>query len=200
MSYKANAPKISEKSGNVIVEGRLLWNHLFEPRKRRDDAGEPKYEASIAIPASASMAALQEKMLEVATEAFPKLFKDSKGKWPASVKTPLKKTSEATQLGDIEDEFTFYVQLRSNAKNKPGVVLQNPKTPGTEDNFYPGCWVRASFDVFTYDREAKGISFGLKNVQLLADDEELSIGGASRVSPESEFEAVEGGDSNSLFD
>lgn len=62
-----------------------------------------------------------------------------------------------------------------------------------------------TIDAFGYEAEGnKGVSFGLKNIQLLDNDDELSIGGG-RVSAESEFEAVEGaGDdsksSDSLFE
>ena len=52
--------------------------------------------------------------------------------------------------------------------------------------------MRGSIQAFAYETDGnKGVTFGLVNVQLLDNDEELVIGGA-RVSAETEFENTEG--------
>lgn len=185
----SNAATIHPKTGNIVTpKGRLLWNSLFQPRKGKNGA-TGKYEFNIAIPAGADLKVLQDEVLSVGKEKFPKAFKDAGGKWPSSVKNPFKKTAENDKLAEIADDFPIFFAARS--KDRPGVVGANGKAEGVEpEHVYPGRYVKASIQVFGYETDGnKGVTFGLVNVQLLDDADELVIGGG-RVSAESEFEGV----------
>ncbi len=78
---------------------------------------------------------------------------------------------------------------------KPQVIL-DPK------ELYSGCFARASVTTFTWESKGeKGVSFGLQNIQKLADGEPFS----GRGNPEEDFdpivpEEIEVADSNDLFE
>lgn len=188
------------KTGRYVVTGRLLWNSLFQPRKGKNGK-EGKFECNVAIPAGVSLKVLQEAALEAGKEKFPKAFKDAGGKWPSSIKSPFKKSSENDKLADLAEAFPNFIAARS--KDRPGVVGANGKAEGVEpSHVYAGRWAKMSIDCYGYDVDGnKGVSFGLGNVQLLQDDEELVIGGG-RVSAESEFEGVgdTGSDAGDMFE
>ena len=197
----SNAATIHPKTGNLVTpKGRLLWNALFQPRKNKN--GTPgKFEFNIAIPKDADVKVLQQAALEAGKEKFPKLFKDAAGKWPSSVKSPFKKSADNDKLAEIADEYPMFFAAR--AKDRPGVVGPNGRAEGVEpEHVYAGRFVKASVQAYGYDVDGnKGVSFGLVNVQLLEDGEELVIGGG-RVSAESEFEGVgeaAGSDAGGMF-
>lgn len=185
----SNAATIHPKTGNLVTpKGRLLWNSLFSPRKNRN--GTPgKFEFNIAFPKGADIKVLQDAVLEAGKEKFPKAFKDAAGKWPSSVKNPFKKTADNDKLAEIADEYPTFIAARS--KDRPGVVGPNGRAEGVEpEQVYPGRFVKASIQAFGYETDGnKGVTFGLVNVQLLDEGDELVIGGG-RVSAESEFEGV----------
>lgn len=203
-----NKAFIHPKTGNIVLpKGKILWSSLFTPRKTRNSTGDPKHEYNHLIPKGADIKVLQEEALRVGKEKFGKAFSDAKGKWPSGIKSPFKRTESNDKLvAGLEDanlkveDFPFFVAARS--KDKPGVVGPNGKSEGVDaDQVYPGRWARATVQAFAYDSNGnKGVSFGLINVQLLDNDDELVIGGG-RVNPESEFEPAEGaGDDSSSSD
>lgn len=193
-----NKAYIHPKTGNLVTpKGRVLWNSLFQPRKAKNGK-EGKYEFNILVPKSADISAMKEAALDAGKDKFPKAFKDANGKWPSSIRNPFKKTSENDKLvGALEEaglkveDWPFFFAARS--KDKPGVVGPNGKADGIEpEQVYAGRHAKATVQAFGYDADGnKGVSFGLINVQLLDNDDELVIGGG-RVSAESEFDAVEG--------
>jgi hypothetical protein len=197
-----NAATIHPKTGNLVTpKGRLLWNSLFQARKAKNGA-VGKFEFNIALRKGADLKVLQDAVLEAGREKFPKLFKDAGGKWPSSVKSPFKKSADNDKLAEIADEFPTFFAARS--KDRPGVVGPNGRAEGVEpEHVYAGRWVKASLQAFAYETDGnKGVTFGLVNVQLLEDGDELVIGGG-KVSAESEFEgateATGGGSADAMF-
>jgi hypothetical protein len=200
----SNKAFIHTKTGNIVTpKGRLLWNALFAPRKAKASGSGGKYEFNMLVPKDADIAVMKSEALEAGKEKFPKLFKDAAGKWPSSVRSPFKKTADNDKLAEFADDFPMFFAAR--AKDRPGVVGADGKAEGIEpENVYPGRWVKATIQAFAYETDGnKGVTFGLVNVQLLDDDEELVIGGG-RVSAESEFEdatsAASGGASDTMFE
>ena len=87
---------------------------------------------------------------------------------------------------------SVYINVRS--KQPPGIVSRfagedgRPLRITDPSEVYSGCQVRASLNVFAYDRAGnRGISLGLNNVQKLADGERLD----GRLKAEDDFEALE---------
>jgi hypothetical protein len=77
-----------------------------------------------------------------------------------------------------------------------------PIGPDRKDEFYAGCFARATIRAFAYDKNGnKGVSFALQNVQKLKNGEPFG----SKRKAEDDFEAVagaavEGGASATDFD
>lgn len=204
-----NAAYVHPKTGNIVTpKGRILWNALFEPRKARNGTAG-KFEFNLLIPKSAGLKVLQEAAIDAGKDKFAKQFKEANGKWPSSIRSPFKKTAENDRLVNALEEaglkvedYPLFFAARAKADSKPGIVGPNGKKDGIEqEHVYPGRWARATLQVYGYDADGnRGVSFGLINVQLLDNDDELVIGGG-RVSAESEFDAVEGaGDESSSAD
>lgn len=194
MTTTENKAYIHPKTGNLVTpKGRVLWNALFTARKAKNGK-DGKFEFNLAIPKGADMKVLFDAALEAGKEKFGKAFKDAAGKWPSNIKSPFKKSDANDKLGDIAVEFpTFFAARKSGKDTPPGVVGPNGRAEGvTPEQVYPGRWARATVQAYAYEFEGnKGVSFGLINVQLLDNDDELVIGG-SAPSAESEFEAAEG--------
>lgn len=189
-----NRAYLNPKSGNLMTpKGRLLWNSLFKPRKAKGTDGKAgKYEFNLLIPKDADITVLKEAALEAGKEKFSRAFKDAgAGKWPSSIKGPFKKTADNDKLAELAVDYPWFIAARS--QDAPQVVGPDGKKESvTEEDVYTGRWCRASVQAFAYETGGnRGVTFGLINVQMLHDDEELVIGG-SRVSAESEFEDTEG--------
>lgn len=202
-----NKAYIHPKTGNLVTpKGLTLWFDLHQ-RGKAKNGKEGKFQYNIAIPKAADITAMKEAALEAGKEKFGKLFSAAGGKWPSGVKSPFKKSADNDKLVNglegaglkVED---FPIMVGARSKDAPGVVGPDGKPVVDETSVYHGRWSRATLQAFAYDTDGnKGVTFGLVNVQLLDEGEELVIGGG-RVSAESEFEAVEGvsGDDNKSSD
>lgn len=78
--------------------------------------------------------------------------------------------------------FLSHVSTRRAPK-----IVDRARQPITDmDKVYSGVWAICSLNVYGYNNEGnKGISFGLNNVQIIADDERL--GGGAGGDPEADF-------------
>src|SRR5690606_5697080 len=122
-----NKAYLHPKTGNIVLpKGKILWNSLFQPRRGKNGK-EGKYEYNHLIPKSADIKVLQEEALNAGKDKFAKAFKDANGKWPSSVKSPFKRTSENDKLvagleeaGLKVEDFPYFIAARS--KDRPGVV------------------------------------------------------------------------------
>ena len=77
-----------------------------------------------------------------------------------------------------EKEYAGYgpgvVYVTMSAKNiKPTVVGRDLTTPLTQEEFYAGCFARASVTPFAFNNIGKGIALGLNHLQKLKDGERL---------------------------
>lgn len=206
-----NKAYIHPKTGNIVsAKGRILWCSVFKPRKGRNGK-EGKFEFNLVFPKEANHDIVKEAALDAGKDKHSKAFKEAAGKWPKLIGSPFKRTADndklvaALEAADLKvEDYPVYYGARSS--EKPGVVGPNGKSDGVDaEQVYAGRWAKMTHDTYGYDTDGnKGVSFGLKNVQLLDNDEELALGGG-RVSAETEFDAVEGaGDdsksSDNLFD
>jgi hypothetical protein len=207
-----NKAYIHPRTGNIVsAKGRLIYTRsILQPRKGK--GGKPgKHECNLLFPASANHDVPKEHAMEAGKDKFSKTFREAGGKWPKSIKSPFKRTADneklvaALEAADLKvEDFPVYYTARS--ADKPGVVGPNGKSDGIDsDQIYSGRWAKMTHDAYGYEVDGNsGVSFGLKNIQLLDNDDELAVGGGA-VSAETEFDAVEGaGDDNksadSLFD
>ncbi len=193
-----NKAFIHSKTGNVVLpKGRILWNSVFKPRKPKPGQ-DGKYELTLLFGKDADLTVATEVMTEAGKDAHPKLFREANGKWPSTITRPFKRTKDndklvaALEAADLKVE-DFPVYLGAKTKDRPGIVGPNGKVVEDEEQVYSGRWARMTIDFFggEFEKKLKYVSAGLKNIQLLDNDDELVVGGG-RVSAETEFDAVEG--------
>lgn len=170
----------TKKNPLKVVTGkvRLSYVHLFEPYTSDPEKNEPKYSTVILVPKSdkVTIAALRKAQQE-ALEAGKAKFG---GKIPKDWKDTIHDGDEEADLDD-NPEYAghWYLTVSSNAKYPPGLIdrAKRPILDATE--LYSGCYARVSAVAFAFNTSGnKGVSFGLRNVQFLADGEPL--GGVSR--------------------
>lgn len=160
-----------------VITGKVRFGyvHVFEPAAVSEGSEDKKYSVSIMIPKK-DKATL--KKIEAAIEEAKKQGIETKwgGKAPKVLKTPLRDGDEERDEECYED--TMFLSAKSN--NKPGVVDQDLNEIISRDEFYSGCYGRASITFFPFDvNGSKGIACALNNLQKLEDGERLGGSNAS---------------------
>lgn len=149
-----------------------------------------KYSTTLLIPKSdtatlnkikkAQQAALEKGKATKFGGSIPKLWKNT-----------LRDGDEEMDL-DKNPEYAGHMFMAVSNTQKPGVVDQNlnPILDATE--LYSGAYARVQINAFPFSNSGnKGVSFGLNNVQKLADGEPL---GGTAEKAENVFSAVESAD------
>ena len=162
----------TEKIKIVTNKVRFSYAHVFQPQAAIE-GGTPKYSVSIIIPKSdtETVAKLQ-KAFEDTKQGAAAVFG---GTVPKMVKGGLRD-------GDMEREndpaYANSYFINANSAQKPGVVDADLNPIIDPNEFYSGCYGRASITFYPYNAQgAKGIACGLNNIQKLEEGERL--GGAS---------------------
>lgn len=109
-------------------------------------------------------------------DMFKKLVKDL----PGNFKKPLRDGAEKAHLDGYGEDMVFGT---ASSKQRPGLVDRERQPILAEDEFYPGCWARATVTAYPYDNIGKGVAFGLHNLQKLGDDDNFT----GRVAAEDDF-------------
>jgi len=122
-------------------------------------------------------------------------LKDLKAAAKAAIKekwgdNPPKRLRSPFRDGDDEDEdrgeaYQGKIFIYASGKSKPGVIDRSKNPIESADEFYSGCFARATVNAFAYDTKGnKGVSFGLNNIQMLAKGDHLD----NRVAAEDDFD------------
>ena len=171
-----------------VVTGRvrLSYTSLFEARASRDNPGaEPKFSTTILIPKSDTKTLAAIKAAQEAAIA---------AKWP---KRPAKIASTLHDGDGVKEktgepygpECKGHWVMSVASKVRPNVVDASLQPILDASMVRSGDYARVSINAYCYDTSGnRGVSFGLNNVQKLADGEPLG-GGRSRA--EDDFTAVE---------
>lgn len=165
-----------ENSTKVITgKVRFSYANVFEPTAMQDGQ-TPKYNVSIIISKSdtKTVEAIK-KAIEAAKEAGKSKIADKNGKIPVNLKTPLRDGDEE-RPDDPAYENSYFVN--ANSERKPGIVDRDLNPIMSRDDFYSGCYGRASINFYAFNVNSKGIACGLNNLQKLEDGERLA-GGSS---------------------
>lgn len=144
------------------------------------ETDEPKFSVSLIIPKSDKTTLGK---IKAAIEAAKEAGKTSKfgGKIPANLKLPLRDGDE--ERPDDEAYAGSYF-VNASCLTKPGVVDKDLNPILDQDEFYSGCYGRASVTFYPFNANGnRGIAAGLNHVQKLKDGE--SLGG--RASAEADF-------------
>ena len=156
-----------------VITGKVRFSyaHVFEP-KAIEEGQTPKYSVSILIPKS------DKKTLDKIKKAIEAAKQAGKaklgGKIPPKLKVPLRDGDE--ERPDDENYADCYF-VNANSTNKPGIVDENRQEIIDRDEFYSGCYGKASINFYAFNAAGnKGVAAGLNNLMKLEDGERLGGG------------------------
>lgn len=167
------------ENSTKVVTGlvRFSYANVFEPTSIGDSPIK-KYNVSILIDKSdkKTLDAINAAVNSAIAVGMDKIGKA--GKIAPNIKMPLRD-------GDVEKEddetYAGKMFVNANSTRKPQIVDADLNEIINRDEFYSGCYGRASLVFYAYNADGnKGIACGLNNLQKLEDGERL--GGGSTAS------------------
>lgn len=160
-----------------VVTGkvRFCYVNVFEPTAMAE-GDTPKYNICILIPKTDTKTLEKiKKAIETAKQAGKAILANKNGQIPAdaALKLPLRD-------GDIErpddPAYQGMMFINANSKRKPSVVDRDLAPIMQQEEFYSGCYGRASINFYAFNVQSKGVAAGLNNLQKLEDGEALAGG------------------------
>lgn len=171
---KVNGTKV------ITNEVRFSYANVFVPQAI--EAGQdPKYSVNILISKDddETIEAVQAAIAQATADGLATKWS---GKKPKKFHEPLRDGDE--ERGD-DPVYQGHYFINISSKNKPGVIDRFKNPIESEDEFYSGCYGRASINFFPFNAAGNnGIGAGLNNLQKLRDGERLS----GRASAEDDFD------------
>ena len=119
-----------------------------------------------------------------------------KEQWPDAAKrpklrNPVKDGDVPNSMGNIPNGYAGCWVVSCSSNYAPGLVNQQAKKVLDASMFYPGCYVYAQVNAYSYANSGNvGVSFGLSALQFVRDGEKLA---GAAPNPESAFRPVSGG-------
>jgi hypothetical protein len=167
-----------ENSTKVVTgKVRFCYVNVFEPTAM-NEGDTPKYNICILISKNDTKTLDKiTKAIEAAKQAGKAKLANKNGQLPAdaALKLPLRD-------GDVErpddPAFSNCYFVNANSNRKPSVVDRDLNPIMEKEEFYSGCYGRASINFYAFNVSSKGIAAGLNNLQKLEDGEMLA-GGSS---------------------
>lgn len=160
-----------------VVTGKVRFSYVnvFEPTAM-NEGDTLKYNVCILIPKNDTKTLEKiDKAIKAAIELGKSKLANSQGKIPSNIKLPLRDGDEE-RSDDTAFEGMYF--LNANSSRKPNVVDKDLNPILDKDEFYSGCYGRASINFYAFNVSSKGIACGLNNLQKLSDGERLA-GGSS---------------------
>lgn len=163
-----------ENSTKVVTgKVRFCYVNVFEPTAM-NEGDTPKYNICILIPKSDTATIDKiKKAIEAAKEAGKAKLADKNGRIPANLKLPLRDGDD--ERGD-DPAFEGMYFINANSMRQPSIVDRSLNPIMSRDEFYSGCYGRASINFYAFNVSSKGIAAGLNNLQKLEDGEMLAGG------------------------
>lgn len=179
MADKAKVKKIT--TGKF----RVSFPHVFKPQTT--PSGEQRYSVVMLL-SKEDKESVNKLQAMAKAAAYEKWGKDPVDGKKVKIAWPLR---DGEEKSDQYDGYKGMVFATASSKNKPKVVGKNLDVIVDESEFYPGCYARASINAYAWEwKGKKGVSFGLINLQKLAEGEQFGFSSK----PEDDFEAIEGED------
>lgn len=163
-----------ENSTKVVTgKVRFCYVNVFEPTAM-NEGDTPKYNICILIPKDdAKTLEKINKAIEAAKQAGKAKLADKNGKIPSNLKLPLR---DGDDERDDDPAFKGMYFINANSQRKPSIVDKDLNPIMEKEEFYSGCYGRASINFYAYNVSSKGIAAGLNNLQKLEDGEMLAGG------------------------
>lgn len=167
MSNQVNPTKV------VTGKVRFCYVNVFEPTAM-NEGDTPKYNICVLIPKSDTATIDKiKKAIEAAKEAGKAKLADKNGRIPANLKLPLRDGDEERPDDPAFEDHYF---INANSMRQPSIVDRSLNPIMSRDEFYSGCYGRASINFYAFNVSSKGIAAGLNNLQKLEDGEMLAGG------------------------
>ena len=167
MSNQVNSTKV------ITGKVRFCYVNVFEPTAM-NDGDTPKYNICVLIPKSDTATIDKiKKAIEAAKEAGKAKLADKNGRIPANLKLPLRDGDEERP---DDPAFEGHYFINANSLRQPTIVDRSLSPIMSRDEFYSGCYGRASINFYAFNVSSKGIAAGLNNLQKLEDGEMLAGG------------------------
>lgn len=165
-----------ENSTKVVTgKVRFCYANVFEPTTM-NEGDTPKYNVCILIPKDDTKTIDKIKnAIEAAKQAGKAKLADKNGKIPSNIKIPLR-DGDDERSDDPAFENCYFIN--ANSQRKPSIVDKELNPIMDRDEFYSGCYGRASLNFYAFNVQSKGVAAGLNNLQKLEDGEMLA-GGSS---------------------
>lgn len=165
MSNQVNSTKV------VTGKVRFCYVNVFEPTAM-NEGDTPKYNICVLIPKSDTATIDKiKKAIEAAKEAGKAKLVDKNGRIPANLKLPLRDGDEERPDDPAFEDHYF---INANSMRQPSIVDRSLNPIMSRDEFYSGCYGRASINFYAFNVSSKGIAAGLNNLQKLEDGEMLA--------------------------
>jgi hypothetical protein len=179
----------SQKVSTKVVTGKVRFSfvNVFEPRAF-GDGQTPKYSVMLLIPKS-DVGTIERCKRAIDAAAQKGLSTKFGGKLPPILKTTLKDADKDMDQDGVvfKDKWDYtagHYIINVSSKNAPQIVDAECNPIINPNEFYSGCYGRASINFYAYNNNGnKGISAGLNNLQKLEDGESLG----SFSTPEEDF-------------
>lgn len=174
------ATKVQDPRQFVTPEVRLSFPSLFTKKETFRASGKFAYSTTLLIPPTA-VQAFRAAMVAAVTAKW------GAGVKVAGLKNPLRLCEEKEFAG--YEPGWFFCSTKSEAQPP---VVDRARLPVTDPaKVYAGLWVKCALAAWAYDNASgKGVSFDLRAVQLIRDDERLD-GRSKAANPDEVFEALE---------
>lgn len=167
MSNQVNSTKV------ITGKVRFCYVNVFEPTAM-NEGDTPKYNICVLIPKSDTATIDKiKKAIEAAKEAGKAKLADKNGRIPANLKLPLRDGDEERPDDPAFEDHYF---INANSMRQPSIVDRSLNPIMSRDEFYSGCYGRASINFYAFNVSSKGIAAGLNNLQKLEDGEMLAGG------------------------
>lgn len=171
---KVNGTKV------ITNEVRFSYANVFVP-KAIEQGQDPKYSVNILI-SKEDTETVDAVKAAIAQAKADGLQSKWGGKLPKKFHEPLRDGDEER---DDDPVYKNHYFINISSKNKPGVIDRYKNELTSDDEFYSGCYGRASINFFPFNSAGNnGIGAGLNNLQKLRDGERL----AGRASAEDDFD------------
>lgn len=159
---------------------RVSFPHVFEPVENQNH--EKKYSIVMLFDKSHDLTVLK----QAVAKAIVDRWGSDKTKWPKGLRNPLRDGEEKVLAGYPEYAGTIF--CTASSKVPPGIVDGRLQAILDKNEFYSGCWARATVVAFAYDKSGnRGVAFGLNNIQKVKDDTPFT----ARTKAENDFKALE---------
>lgn len=138
-----------------------------------EEGQEKKYSAALLIPKK------DKRTIAACEAAIKEAFESGKakfgGKLPPKWKSPLRDGDEERPEDEV---YAGHMFVNANSTNRPGLIDADKNEIMDKEEFYSGCYGRASVNFYPFNVSGnKGVACGLNGIMKLEDGERLGGGG-----------------------